>query len=183
MSNKDVRMKRNKVFIYTILSLIISACTPPIEVNLENELLYDYAGYCSVYQNSTLIKPYIIVRKTKDNKINITIDQYYPEIGLYRKVGLVFSRVSAVEGKYNLNDDDIHTSLISYRTGNDILEARYNLNRSSENFINLTEVTDHSVKGFFQASLLRDTSMRKDIQAFLGGSAVYENGFFDAVLQ
>ncbi len=130
-----------------------------------------------------MIKPYIIVRKTKDNTINIAIDQYYPEIGLYRKVGLVFSGVSAIEGKYNLNDDDIHTSLISYITASDLLEVRYYLNLGSENFIHLTEVTDHSVKGFFQVSFLRDTSIRKDIQAFLGGSAVYENGFFDAVLQ
>lgn len=167
-----------------ILAIVFSSCVKQNPtISLEDTFLRDYAGYCSVYQNTQLIKPYIYAKRM-NGRIMINIDQYWTEgYPSYRNVGLIMDDIPAKEGYINFKDDSTFIGLITYKHGYDLIDANYKIKPSTDNYVNITELTDQSVKGFFRLSFEQDTSIRKNHVAFMGNTVVYENGFFEAVLQ
>lgn len=174
-------MKRKNLL---ILIVILSSCVKQNPtIPLEETFLLDYAGYCSLNQNGQEIKP-IFYAKNENGRISISIDQYWTgDNSPYRNIGLSILHIPAREGQVNLNDDSTFIGLITYKYGDDLIDANYKIIPSTDNYVNITELTDKSVKGFFWLSFERDTSIRKNHTAFMGNTVVYENGFFDAVLQ
>lgn len=171
------------LFVFVANMLFYTSCNKEQKIiSVEESFLYDYAGYCSVNQNGQEVKPFIY-GNNEDGKINLSIDQYWTgDNSPYRNIALSILHIPSKEGYVNLNDDSTFIGLITYKYGYDLIDGRYQIKTSSDNYVNITEVTNQSIKGFFQLVFERDTSIKKNHVPFLSNIVVYENGFFDCVL-
>ncbi|HOY12808.1 MAG TPA: hypothetical protein PLY70_06690 [Saprospiraceae bacterium] len=163
----------------------LKSCIPETKepLRVEEAFIYDYAGYCSVYQNSKFIKPYIYAQVDSNDSgyIHIAIDQYWTEDSPYRNVSLGLLRIPAKVGYYKFSDSTPLALLNTFIHGFDIIEANFKIKKDASNYVNLTEITNNSIKGFFHVSFEQDTTRRKNMP-LLGETVIYEDGFFQCVL-